>query len=278
MHNYSKQFIKLINEEIDCRKRVYEKFTDFCNLAFYSLANSVYKSDSLEQKYMSIIRKYSREDANNFAQLLGITIAALEENPEQDFLGQLYMELEIGNPRSGQYFTPYILAQGMTELNCQGINEIITDKGYITAQEPACGSGIMMIALRNLMVSKGYHVNNLFVQCIDVDFLCFCMCYIQLSLLGVAGTIIHGNSLSGEHYFSAYTVPYFASQFPEIHRAEKMFQVLSQINKAEKVEKVEETEEVAEVKQPVKVAEVKPKQQTKELAVPKQLSLFDFGM
>lgn len=263
MHNYSKEFIKLI-EKIDYRKRVYEKFTDFCHLAFYSLANSVYKLDNFEQKYMSVVNQYSREDANNFAKLLGITVAALERNPDQDFLGQIYMELEIGNPQSGQYFSPYTLAEAMAKLNCQGIDEIIQEKGYLTAQESACGSGTMIIALRNLMVSKGYGVNNLFVQCIDIDFLCFCMCYIQLSLLGVAGEIIHGNSLSGEHYLSVFTVPYFASQFPLVHQAQKIFKTLSQANKTEKIREVE------------KVKETKSeKAKMKELDVPKQLSLFD---
>lgn len=250
--NYNKNFVKLI-EEIDCRYRTFEKFSDFCNLAFYSLANSVYKSDSLEQKYMSIIRKYNREDANNFAQLLGITIAALEENPDQDFLGQLYMELEIGNPRCGQYFTPYILTEGMAKLNCQNIDEIIQEKGYITVQEPACGSGAMMIALRNLMVSKDLGTNNLFVQCIDVDFLCFCMCYIQLSLLGVAGEIIHGNSLSRECFLRAYTIPYFASQFPSIHKHERILKF---------------------IKQETTKQETKIKAKTEILEEPIQLSLF----
>ena len=46
-----------------------------------------------------------REELDNFSKLLGITKMALWEE-RTDFLGQLYMGLEIGQERRGEFFYP----------------------------------------------------------------------------------------------------------------------------------------------------------------------------
>ena len=61
-------------------------------------------------------------------ELTAHTVMALEENPEQDFLGGIFMELNLGNGSNGQFFTPYhvcdLMAKiAMTESVVQEINE-----------------------------------------------------------------------------------------------------------------------------------------------------------
>ena len=41
------------------------------------------------------------------AEILNIIVMALENEPEQDFLGKMYMNLNLGNHWKGQFFTPY---------------------------------------------------------------------------------------------------------------------------------------------------------------------------
>ena len=40
---------------------------------------------------------------------------------------------------------------------------------------------------------------KLYIEGTDIDELCVCMTYTQLSLLGLSVRVIHGNSLSGDH-------------------------------------------------------------------------------
>ncbi len=41
----------------------------------------------------------------------------MEQNPDQDFLGELYMLCELGNDASGQFFTPYDVCRCMVEVS-----------------------------------------------------------------------------------------------------------------------------------------------------------------
>ena len=74
---------------------------------------------------------------------------AFEENPEQDFLGELYMEYNLGKHSNGQYFTPYSIAKFMSSL-CGGRTSDIKNNGFARITDPACGSGVMLIAAANL--------------------------------------------------------------------------------------------------------------------------------
>ncbi len=59
---------------------------------------------------MHIVSNVS-EEWTNLAKCFAIVVEALERNPEQDFLGELYMELELGNHWKGQFFTPYCVCK-----------------------------------------------------------------------------------------------------------------------------------------------------------------------
>lgn len=61
-------------------------------MAACSISNAVDKShfDEREKTYLRIINKYEKEERQLFPQLLAYTVLALEENPEQDFLGDTF--------------------------------------------------------------------------------------------------------------------------------------------------------------------------------------------
>ena len=61
----------------------------------------------------------------------------LDRNPRQDFLGQMFMTLELGSNWHGQFFTPYNV--------CEAMAEVVIDhkeQKYVTAYDPACGAGV----------------------------------------------------------------------------------------------------------------------------------------
>ena len=177
-------------------KHRYEVFRDFVTMAACSLHNAVHKDPDREEEYLQIIAGYKKPDQMAFPKLLGHLIEALDSEP-RDILGPLYMELEIANKDAGQFFTPPELSELMANLTFGDALSRLETQPFITAGEPACGAGGMILALVKVMIAKGYNPSeHLWVQCIDVDRNAALMCYTQLSLWNVPAEIIVGNTLS----------------------------------------------------------------------------------
>ena len=82
---------------------------------------------------MRIIRKYNKQEQAIFPELAAQTVLALEENQEQDFLGSIFMELNLGNESGGQFFTPYHICELMAEIALSDdVVRQVNEQGYIT--------------------------------------------------------------------------------------------------------------------------------------------------
>src|SRR5690625_2929221 len=93
-------------QQLSHRHHTWRVFADFCELAALAIANSVAigpQRDEREQRYLDVVGRYKKEEAQQMAQLLGIVTLALEADPH-DFLGQAFMQLELGNHWKGQFF------------------------------------------------------------------------------------------------------------------------------------------------------------------------------
>jgi type I restriction-modification system DNA methylase subunit len=177
-------------------KHRYEVFKDFVTMAACSLHNSLGKEPTREEEYLRIIGQYKPADQQAFPKLLGSLIAALDSEP-RDVLGPLYMELEIANKDAGQFFTPPELSEMMARMTFAPELDKLESQDFLTASEPACGAGGMILALVKVMTQAGHDpARRLWVQAIDVDRMAALMCYTQLSLWNVPAEIIVGNTLS----------------------------------------------------------------------------------
>ena len=80
-----------------------------------SLSNPVDKFhyEEREKRYLKIIKKYNKREQEQFPELAAYVVMALEENPEQDFLGSIFMELNLGDKSNSQFFTPYHVCELM---------------------------------------------------------------------------------------------------------------------------------------------------------------------
>ena len=97
-----KHLSKLFNEIAYYHRRD-KVFNDFVSLAAIAIHNNrAMFCQDLEQRYLSIIGQYEREDVNKLCQLMGEFICELVKSPH-DLLGQLYMSLEIGDKHLGQF-------------------------------------------------------------------------------------------------------------------------------------------------------------------------------
>lgn len=215
-------FEKGFNTLCQSRSR-WKVWCDFIHLMAYSISNAVdgIHREEREAKYLKIAKGYSPAEMETFVRLFANVVTAIEKNPEQDFLGSLYMHLQLGNEWAGQFFTPYHVSRMMAEMQVDGAAAEIKNKGFITVSDCCIGGGAMLIAFANACRSANinYHNNVLFVGQ-DIDYTVALMAYIQLSLLGCPGYIVVGNSLTepltGDPLFApmdreTYITPFYAS-------------------------------------------------------------------
>lgn len=209
--DYLKEFTSKL-QSLDRSKRIYEVFKDFLTLSTCALAQSFYRSDEIEQIYLETVNRYTKEQAEEFSKLLAFLVLGLEQE-SQDFLGQVYMSLNLGSQANGQYFTPYSVSKFMADINFTEI-ESLQNNQLITLSEPCCGSGALIIAFAQTL--REHNINyqqKLFVEAIDISEMYFKMTYIQLSLLGIPAKVIQGDSLSLKFQQVLYTPFYFVNGF-----------------------------------------------------------------
>jgi len=175
----------------------YTVFSDFVSMAAVSIENAFLRSTDLEEEYMGTIGKYCKDDQLKFPQLLAEVTLGLEYE-HCDLLGAIFMELEIGSKQLGQFFTPYHLSKMMAQVTF-GDGDILATKNFIKVSEPACGAGGMIIAFAEAMLNKKFNPQQqMWFSCVDIDRVAAKMAYVQLSILGLSGEVIIGNTLSLE--------------------------------------------------------------------------------
>lgn len=202
LDQYQKQFIKLAEQNARSH-RMHVVFCDFCEMSAIALSNLCDKTqyEKREARYMEIVGKYTKEEANRFAEMHACIENSLTNNLH-DCLGELFMSLELGSHFNGQFFTPFHIASLMARLTVgNDADAALNDKGFITVMEPAAGAGCMLIAQAQVMMeNKINYQQAMHATAIDIDATAVHMCYVQLSLLGMPAVIYHGNTLSNEFW------------------------------------------------------------------------------
>lgn len=199
---HQKELVKLLRAQ-NYRHNMHTVFSDFVEMAAIALANplDLAQAAKREARYMQIIGKYEADEQKRFPQAFGELVEALECGPA-DVLGAVFGELEQGNARAGQFFTPFEVCRLMARITVgDGVEmrERIAERGFVTASEPACGAGGQVIALAEAMTDAGINYQqHLHVTAVDVDARAAHMTFLQLSLLHVPAAVVIGNTLTLE--------------------------------------------------------------------------------
>lgn len=211
----TKDIIKLLGS-IDRSKSRTDVFRDFCELAYCATAKAASpfedQRETLETQYMEIVARYrNKDDIRKMPEILAIALDTMTTGG-CDLMGEIAGELGALNADMGQFFTPYEVSRLMAELNFTGAKETIEREGFITVSEPAAGAGGMLIAVADLIEGLGFDpAQHIWVEAIELNRSTYHMGYLQISSRGLAGRVIHGNSMSMETFTSAYTAaaPHF---------------------------------------------------------------------
>ena len=198
--NYAQQFQKAFKSLCHSRSS-WKVWGDFILMSACSISNAVDKAmfEQREEMYMRAIQGYTKDELDVIAQLFALTALALEKNPEQDFLGDIFTVLNLFNKNSGQIFTPYPVAKLIALSLCGNLAEEIEQKGCLRIYDCCCGAGALLIAFANAAREKGVQFQrDVYFIAQDVDFVVAMACYIQMALTGCRGHVIVGNSLIPE--------------------------------------------------------------------------------
>jgi len=214
-------------------------WSDFIVMAACALSNVVDTNhyEEREARYCHIIGKYSMQEQKIIPELFAYIAMALEDNPGQDFLGRIYTQLGLCDKDRKQEFTPYSVCELMARITACDMRKQVDENGYLSIVDPTCGAGATLIArvhtaresLRKIGLSFQNHV---LVAAQDIDETAALMCYIQLSLLGVAGYIKVGDTIEDpiacgdtlENYW--FTPMYFSDVWVTRRNIKKLEEVL----------------------------------------------------
>lgn len=149
-----------------------------------AISNTVDKShyDEREKRYLELINKYEKSKQHLFPELFADMVMALDGNPEQDFLGEMFMDLRLDYDELKQVFTPYHVCQLMAEIGIGDIVSQVEEEGYVTISDPCCGAGANLIAAINTARHKLEKVglnyqNHILIVGQDIEEVVALMCY-----------------------------------------------------------------------------------------------------
>lgn len=199
--DHQKNIVKMLNSLEGSHSR-WEIWQDFITMSAISISSAVDIAHREQRKkmYLAISKKYSKREMAVFPEMFAEVVNGIDINPDQDFLGELFMALELSNEWKGQFFTPYDVCRAMAAMTAGGkaLKERIAQQGWISVNDPACGAGALLLAFANECrgpdIGVNYQTSVIFVAQ-DIDFLAGCMCYIQLSLMGCPGYVVIDDSI-----------------------------------------------------------------------------------
>lgn len=187
-------------------------FTTFLELMATSLSAQMdpFSASQREKRYEDMVSGLTKDVVSNYARMCALMYLAVKEHEDdpRDILGAIYHELRLNNEWNGQYFTPDNICRMMAMLLNPVDEDTVKRNGYITINEPTCGSGTMVIgAIWAMKQSSFDYRSKSFFVAQDIDIRCVWMAYIQLCLYQIPAVVIHGNTLTMEEWSRWYT-PY----------------------------------------------------------------------
>lgn len=197
---YTKEFLKLFDEM--CYKKGLNRrsaWSDLMLMAACDISNITEVRKDIKEYRVKLYKECEERLGGSDipSKLLGFVIGALSENPAQDFLGEVYMHVGMGEKGFGQFFTPYHVGSLMARMSIGDTRTPIKENGFVSVADPCVGSGVMLLAAADIIRNEGLNVSEsaLFYGQ-DIDETAVNMAYIQMALLGCAAVIAHGDSLS----------------------------------------------------------------------------------
>lgn len=241
---------KKLFQSLAPEKHRYVVFKDFVTASAIALYNVLARDEKYENEYLTIEAQYKKGDKHPLAELFGLLTLSYDETPS-DVLGELFMEFDLGNDRTSQFFTPFHISELMAGIGYGGELQTLS-KPFISLSEPTCGAGGMVLAFAKVMMSYDHSPHErLWVQAQDIDRLAAMMCFIQLSLWHIPAIVIVGDTLKLEAKEVFHTAAYVLGGWDEKIKQWERVEMMRRLVCGEFVANREATAEDKSVDSPV---------------------------
>ena len=126
---------------------VQDIFQDWVQMSGISISNQLFFDQQLEDQYLTLAKKYTAAQLKEMCRWTA-RLVELFEDDINDYLGSIYMMLNAGNSRTGQFFTPFHVCVLMARVALAGYSG-----GKITANEPSVGGGANILAVARVCLT-----------------------------------------------------------------------------------------------------------------------------
>ncbi|MFD4946599.1 N-6 DNA methylase [Streptomyces sp. NPDC058409] len=116
------------------------------------------------------------------------------------------MELELGNERLGQFYTPFDVAELMAGMRIGSVIEQVRTHDFADLYEPTCGAGAFVVAVSQAVLEHGLNPQTqLHVTAEDIAPQAVHMIYVQLTLLHIPAVVRRHDILTMQTFDSWFT-------------------------------------------------------------------------
>ncbi|MCL2796773.1 MAG: SAM-dependent methyltransferase [Firmicutes bacterium] len=218
MNENQKRILKLLGHFTYRRDAV----TVFCDAVEYLTLRTVLAFDIANvrpraDRMAEIISAYDKSDRLAFDAICDEIVRMLGRMPDDfsDYLGEIYMAIDTGKKRGGQFFTPMSVSRLIAKMNFAATD---VSKPVVTVGEPACGAGGMLMAVLEELWAQGLnYTERVLIVANDIDRRCVHMCYLQLAFAGAAAVVIHQDTITQRVLGETFITPAFALQFGKFY-------------------------------------------------------------
>lgn len=226
--NARREFIRVFGLTARYLRR-WDVFCDFITLVASELDIATVRTADNIERSRKICARYEAADLENLHTLFGMLVCALQ-GKYQDFLGSVFMELDLGSDDMGQFFTPYSVQSLMAQMLIPGTAETVSKEGWVSFSEPCCGAAGMVVAYAECMLKAGFNPSDqMFAYCIDIDPVAADMAFIQLSLLGIPAEVVTGNTLTMKFSRVRYTPVYYIDNWEARFALRDKYKAMKQV-------------------------------------------------
>ncbi|TXT28365.1 MAG: hypothetical protein FD131_3142, partial [Rhodocyclaceae bacterium] len=168
--DHQKEVVRLLRQ-IAGHRRLWDVWRDFVAFGALEVSIAADRSTAVERsaQYGEILKRYDQEEQDLFKECFAHLLCALEVGP-CDFLGSLFMALDLGNSSRGQYYTPYEVSLLVAHCTVGNLTPTIERKGFVTVSDPCVGGGALLIAYADVLRQAGVNYQQrMHATAIDVD-------------------------------------------------------------------------------------------------------------
>ncbi len=187
LSEYPADIVKLMTRKAEELYEVTHSWTCFPDAVALMEATLARFNPGGEERYLEIAKRLGTKGATKAAEMFAILLGHFSYEGEfGDVLGPVYQNLASMGAKSimGQFFTPWPVAVMMAGMTMGDLKDHETRKKPITISDPACGSGVMLLAAKAVVAAERGRqaLRDYAFYGQDIDRVCVNMCRVQMKL------------------------------------------------------------------------------------------------